>query len=169
MVVYPSRYQFDAPEKEERKVNTRIRKVFVVAIVLAVLVTSCAPSPTPVPAFVKRKVALMVPGLITDKSWCQFGYEGLVRARDECYVDIAVSENVSQDEHDETIRGYIAEGFDMIIGHGGEYEESLITLAKEFRMSRSAIRMGTQVAPPTWPSTTSAPTRGPIWRESWLA
>ena len=113
--------------------NTRIKTVFIVTIVLAVLVAACAPSATPTkPPVEKKKVALMVPGLITDKSWCQFGYEGLVRASEDCDLEIAYSEDVSQDEHDETIRGYIAEGFDMVIGHGGEYEESLITMANEY-------------------------------------
>jgi len=117
--------------------NRFFKIMFVIAVVLTMVLSACRPkapkasSEAPAPAEEKTKVALMVPGVINDQSWNQFGYEGLKRAEEEVGIEIAYSEEVSQDEQIEVIRNYIAEGYDMIIGHGGEYEDSLATVAKE--------------------------------------
>ena len=80
----------------------------------------------------KKKVAVLFPGVVSDQSWNQFGYEGLKRAEKDCGVEIAYSEKVSQDAQLEVFRSYAAQGFDMIIGMGGEYTDSAIRAAKEF-------------------------------------
>ena len=67
----------------------------------------------------KKKVAVLFPGVVSDQSWNQFGYEGLKRAEKECGVEIAYSERVSQDTQLEVFRNYAAQGYDMIIGMGG--------------------------------------------------
>jgi len=64
-------------------------------------------------------LAVAFPGVVSDQSWNQFGYEGLKRAEAECGVEIAYSEDVFQDEQLETFRNYTAEGYDIIIGQGG--------------------------------------------------
>lgn len=121
--------------------SNHLKVVFAVTVVLAMVVSACGPPATEVPpeptatqppVEAKRKVAVLFPGVVTDQSWNQFGYEGLLRAEEECGVEIAYSEEVSQDEQIETIRSYVAEGYDMIIGHGGEYEDSLATVAEEY-------------------------------------
>ena len=40
------------------------------------------------------KVAIVMPGNITDKSWTQAGYEGLMRIKDELGIETAYSEKV---------------------------------------------------------------------------
>ena len=112
--------------------NKRIKIVFAVTVVLAMVVSACGPKPTEAPADVKTKVAAVFPGVVTDQSWNQFGYEGLVMAQEECGVEIAYSEDVFQDEQLEVFRNYAAEGYDIIIAHGGEYADSIDTVAKEF-------------------------------------
>ena len=120
--------------------NRHLKIMFAVSIVLAMLVSACAPAATKVPATKipatqvpapKRKVAVLFPGSVSDHSWNQFGYEGLLRAQKECGVEIAYSENVTQDEQIEVIRNYVAEGYDMVIGHGGEYQDALAVVAEE--------------------------------------
>ena len=67
--------------------------------VLALLLAACQPAVTPEPvAAEKTKVAILLPGLVTDQSWNQAGYEGLVQAKKECGIDFAYSEEISQDE-----------------------------------------------------------------------
>ncbi len=46
----------------------------------------------------KTRVALVMPGVITDQSWNQFAYEGLMAAKEECDLEVAWSEKISQDE-----------------------------------------------------------------------
>ena len=120
--------------------NRHLKIMFAVTIVLAMVLSGCGPAatavptkaPTAVPTKAKTKVAVLFPGVVTDQSWNQFGYEGLVRAEEECGVEIGYSEDVSQDEQIEVLRNYAAEGYDIIIGHGGEYDDSIGTVAKEY-------------------------------------
>jgi basic membrane protein A len=104
---------------------------FFVFIVLAMVLSGCSTAATTAPSTAEKKVAVLFPGVVTDQSWNQFGYEGLVEAKDECGVEIAYSENVTQDMQIETIRNYVAEGYTMIIGHGGEYEDAIATVAEQ--------------------------------------
>ena len=80
----------------------------------------------------KTRVALVMPGVVTDQSWNQFAYEGLMAAKNECDLEVAYSEKVSQDEQVEVFRQYALEGYDIIIGHGGEYAVSIKQVADEF-------------------------------------
>ncbi len=108
--------------------------LFVIFILLALALSACgqaAPEAPEAPAEEKFKVAAMFPGVVTDQSWNQFGFEGLQKAEKECGVEIAYSEEVSQDEQIEVIRNYVSEGYDMVIGHGGEYADSIGVVAKE--------------------------------------
>ncbi len=108
--------------------------IIFLALVLAACGTAATEAPPEAPPEVeeKTKVAGVFPGVITDQSWNQFGYEGLVKAEEECGVEIAYSEDVFQDEQLEVFRNYAAEGYDIIIAHGGEYADSLDTVAKEY-------------------------------------
>ncbi|MEA1927112.1 MAG: BMP family ABC transporter substrate-binding protein [Candidatus Auribacterota bacterium] len=80
----------------------------------------------------KTKVAVLFPGVVSDQSWNQFGYEGLMRIKNEGGVKMAYSENVSQDMQIEAFRNYAAEGYDVIIGMGDEYTDAAGTVAKEY-------------------------------------
>ena len=126
-----------------------LKILFWMAVVLALLLSACTPAateaPTEEPAAPeepadveepaveeKIKVAATFPGVVSDQSWNQFSYEGLKRAEEECGVEIAYSEDVFQDEQLETFRNYAAEGYDIIIAHGGEYADSITTVANEY-------------------------------------
>jgi basic membrane lipoprotein Med (substrate-binding protein (PBP1-ABC) superfamily) len=78
--------------------NRHLKIMFAVSIVLAMVLSACGPKPTEAPVEEKTKVAVLFPGVVTDQSWNQFGYEGLKRAEEECGVEIGYSEDVSQDE-----------------------------------------------------------------------
>ena len=103
----------------------KILKITMVAtLILLISVTAVAAK--------KTRVALVMPGVVTDQSWNQFAYEGLMAAKNECNLEVAYSEKVSQDEQVEVFRQYALEGYDIIIGHGGEYAVSIKQVADEF-------------------------------------
>jgi len=92
-----------------------------VVLMLALVISACQPAATEepevsevtevtAPTDEKIKVAVAFPGVVSDQSWNQFGYEGLKRAEAECGVEIAYSEDVFQDEQVEIFRNYAAEG-----------------------------------------------------------
>lgn len=80
----------------------------------------------------KLKVAMVLPGLKTDEAFNQFTYEGMVRAAEECNIETAYTEEVAQDEQLEVVRQFAQEGYDIIIGQGGQFGEALMTVAQEF-------------------------------------
>jgi len=91
-----------------------------------------APAAPAQPEPVKKKVALLLPGLITDQSWSQFGYEGAKGKTDELGYELAYTENVAQAEQAEIFRNYAKQDFDIIIGHGGQFVDAAKTVAAEF-------------------------------------
>jgi basic membrane protein A len=56
------------------------------------------------------KVAIVMPGNITDKSWTQAGYEGLMRIKDELGLETAYSEKVAQPDQAEAMADYARRG-----------------------------------------------------------
>lgn len=88
------------------------------------------------------RVAVLFPGEVTDGSWNEFGYEGLVRAQNECGVEIAYSENVFPDEQLSAFREYADGGYDIIIGHGGEYGEAALTVGFEYPDAEFGVTNG---------------------------
>lgn len=141
--------------------KNRLFLIIGMVVVLALLLAACQPAATPEPeepaaeepaaeepaaeepAEEPVRVAILLPGLVTDQSWNQFAYEGLLEAEEECGIEFAYSEEVFQDEQLETFRQYAGEGYDIIIGHGGEYGESLFTVAQEFPEIEFVFQNGT--------------------------
>lgn len=114
--------------------NKGFRVLFVLLVTLAMILSACGGAATEAPPEekAKTKVAVAFPGVVSDQSWNQFGYDGLLAAQTDCNLEIAYSEDVFQDEQLETFRNYAAEGYNIIIGHGGEYADAVTTVAAEY-------------------------------------
>lgn len=80
----------------------------------------------------KKSVAMVLPGLITDEAFNQYTYEGMLRAAKDFNLKTAFVEEVPQDAQTEVIRQFAQQGYDIIIGQGGQFGEALQTVAKEF-------------------------------------
>ena len=78
------------------------------------------------------KVALLLPGSANDKSWNQYGYDALMKVKDELGVEVAYSENVTNVDLQQALRDYASQGYDMIIGHTGGFEDDMIKVAADF-------------------------------------
>jgi len=89
------------------------------------------------------KVALILPGNITDKSWNQRGYEGLQRAHIELNIETAFVEKISQPDQAETMADYARRGYDIVIGHGGEFQASAEQVATQFPQTLFVVNNGT--------------------------
>lgn len=93
-----------------------------------------------------KKVAALFPGLVDDQSWNQAGFEGLKRAETEGGVQIAYTEKVTQDQQVEVFRNYAQQGFNVIIGHGGEYMDAALQVAEEFPDIQFVVTNGNKSA-----------------------
>ncbi|MBE3581852.1 MAG: BMP family protein [Thermoanaerobacteraceae bacterium] len=81
---------------------------------------------------VKTKVALLLPGPISDKGWNASAYEGLMMAKEKFGFETAYRENLGLSDIEEAFRVYAQEGYDIIIGHGFQFGDPAKKVAKEF-------------------------------------
>lgn len=106
-------------------------KIFSVLVVLALLVSACGSSASQESAN-SKKIAALFMGATTDQSWNQFGLEGVQKAKTDCGIEFAFSENVKQTEFEETMRNYAQQGYGKIIAHSGTFTEAAKKIAPEF-------------------------------------
>jgi basic membrane protein A len=90
------------------------------------------------------KVAIVMPGNITDQSWNQAGYEGLMNAKKELGIDVAYSEKVAQPDQAEALADYARRGYNVVIGHGGEFQEAANRVARDFPDTMFIVHNGTE-------------------------
>lgn len=90
------------------------------------------------------KVAIVLPGVITDKSFNQAGYEGVERAAKELGIEFAYSEKVAQPDQPEALADYARRGYNMVIGHGGEFQDAVDKVAPNFPDTKFIIVNGTK-------------------------
>lgn len=123
-----------------------MRKVTVVSmlflIVFSVLASACSPAAsTAAPANPtaaqgsaagKYKLAVILPGVITDADYNTLAYIGLEAVKSDLGVDTAYSENVAVPDVDRAMREYIDAGYNIIWTHGGQFISQTVTLAKAF-------------------------------------
>jgi basic membrane protein A and related proteins len=90
------------------------------------------------------KVAIVMPGVITDRSFNQAGYEGVERAAETLGIEFAYSEKTAQPDQPQALSDYARRGYDLVIGHGGEFQESVDRVASRFPDTKFVIVNGTE-------------------------
>lgn len=95
----------------------------------------------------KLKVAAALPGIITDKAWNQSGYEGLKMMEKQLGAEIAYTERVAQPDQVEVMSDYARRGFDLVFGHGGEFDAAGKTVASRFPKTKVMVTNGTVTGP----------------------
>ncbi len=77
------------------------------------------------------RIAILLPGYITDQSWNQGAYEGLKSLEEQGY-EIAYTEDVQAADMESTFRSYCSEGYDFVIGHGVQYGDACVRVAQDY-------------------------------------
>lgn len=78
------------------------------------------------------KVALLTPGSIADGGWNAGAFEGLQRIRDDVGAEISHVETRTPAEFEESFRDYASRGYDLVFGHGFEYQDAAAAVGVEF-------------------------------------
>jgi basic membrane protein A and related proteins len=78
------------------------------------------------------RVALLLPGVITDGGWAELAYNGLKELQTQGGFKTAYEENITLAQMDQVARGYSDDGFDLIIGHGVEFSSTLLEVAPDY-------------------------------------
>ncbi len=80
----------------------------------------------------KFKIAIALPGVITDKAWNQSGYEGVTLAKQKLGVETAYVEQVSQADQAEALSDFARKGYNMVFAHGGQFDAAVEQVASQF-------------------------------------
>src|SRR5688500_6845428 len=116
------------PHTFQRSFSTLLHSVALYAL------TACAggerpPAATDSSAF---RVALLTPGPISDRSWNGGAYDGLMRIRDSLGADISHIQTKTPAEFEENFRQYGAQGYDLVFGHGFEFQDAALRVAPAY-------------------------------------
>lgn len=80
----------------------------------------------------KFKVALLTPGSISDAGWNALAYDGLKLIETELGAEVSHVESRTPSEWEEHFRFYAEKGFNLVIGHGFEYQEAAKAVSSDF-------------------------------------
>lgn len=95
----------------------------------------CAPSeraPDDSAGAADFQVALLTPGPISDQSWNAGAYAGLMRIRDSLGARVSHVQTRTPADFEENFREYGARGFDVVFGHGFEFQDAAKRVAPNF-------------------------------------
>src|ERR1700756_332400 len=70
------------------------------------------------------KVALLTPGPISDQSWNGGAYQGLMRIKDSLGAQVSHIQTKTPAEFEENFRQYGAQGYNIVFGHGFEFQDA---------------------------------------------
>ena len=116
-----------------------MRRLLLTVATLSLL--SCA-TPTANPSF---RVALVTPGSVADAAWNSGAYAGLLQVRDSLGATISNVEARSPAEQEEALRSYAARGYDLIFGHGFEFQGLAERVSVDFPKTVFVITSGERV------------------------
>jgi basic membrane lipoprotein Med (substrate-binding protein (PBP1-ABC) superfamily) len=78
------------------------------------------------------KVGLLTPGPVSDKGWNAGAYEGLMAIKQKLDAKVSHVQVKSPAEHEEQFRSYADEGYDLVFGHGFEFQDAAKRVGAEF-------------------------------------
>ena len=97
------------------------------------------------------RVALLTPGPITDQAWNAGAYAGLMRIRDSLSAQVSHIQTKSPADFEENFRQYGAQGYDLVFGHGFEFQDAASRVGPDFPktvfITTSGNRVRANVAP----------------------
>ena len=97
------------------------------------------------------RVGLITPGSVADAAWNSGAYQGLIQIKDSLGVSVSHVEAKTPGAQEEALRTYAAQGYDLVFGHGFEFQDMAERVAVEYPQTvfiiTSGIRTMGQVAP----------------------
>ena len=135
---------------------TRIADVFHICVRVVVLfayvsLAGCTGSERKVPGDTSGgrtfRVALLTPGSISDRSWNGGAYAGLLRIQDSLGAKVSHVQTKSPAEFDENFREYGKQGYDVVFGHGFEFQDAAARVAPRFPNTVYIVTSGTVTGP----------------------
>jgi basic membrane protein A and related proteins len=95
----------------------------------------------------KFRVALLTPGPVSDQSWNGGAYQGLLRIRDSLGAEVSHIQTKTPAEFEENFRQYGAQGYDLVFGHGFEFQDAASRVAPEYPKTVYIITSANRTGP----------------------
>ena len=92
------------------------------------------------------RVALITPGSVADAAWNAGAYRGLEWVRDSLGAHVSHIEARTPGSQEEALRTYAAQGYDLVFGHGFEFQDPAERVAADYAESVFIITSGVRVA-----------------------
>ena len=91
------------------------------------------------------RVALLTPGPISDQSWNGGAYQGLLRIRDSLGATVSHIQTKTPAEFEEQFRQYGSQGYDLVFGHGFEFQDAAKRVGPDFPQTIYVMTSGSTV------------------------
>ena len=129
------------------------RRAFALLFSLFLLLSAggCNGKP-PQTAVDKFRVALLTPGPVSDAGWNALAYEGLLKIRDTLHAEVSQVETKTPADFEEAFRDYASHGFQLIFGHGFEFQDAAARVGAEFPHTVFITTSGSTVRPNVAPT-----------------
>lgn len=88
------------------------------------------------------RVALLTPGPISDGGWNASAYDGLQLIKKELGAEISNVQTGTPSEFVQGFRDYAEQGYDLVIGHGFEFQDPAMQVGKEFPNTAFVVSSG---------------------------
>ncbi|HEY3267923.1 MAG TPA: BMP family protein [Armatimonadota bacterium] len=121
------------------------RAIWLAAVILA---AGCAPKRPEAPkAPGGLKVGLLVSGPVSDHGWNGLAHDAGQELARDTGAQVQELQTKSKGEIEAALRDFAARGFDLVIGHGNEYGDPALKVAKDFPKTKFLITSGRVSAP----------------------
>ncbi|WP_417258040.1 BMP family protein [Celeribacter sp.] len=78
------------------------------------------------------KIAMIMPGPITDNDWNSVGYNGLQAAGEALGAEVAYAENVTDADAERLLRDFASRGYDLVFAHSFSFGDAALNAAESF-------------------------------------
>lgn len=114
----------------------RVLLYILTALLLTAILVACAGQPAaPTPASQAKpfKVGLLLPGSANDEGWNQIAYDAFKRIEKELGAEMSYVElEQSPASFEKAFRDFASQGYQMILGHGFEFQDPALAVAKDY-------------------------------------
>src|ERR1035437_3976996 len=76
------------------------------------------------------KVGMVIIAAVDDRGWGSEGYRGLKRIAEFGFGEVNYIERVSPPEWENAFENFALEGYNLVLGHGGELSEAILHVAE---------------------------------------
>lgn len=94
------------------------------------------------------KVGLLSPGPVHDQGWNETAYNGIMLMKEEMGAEVSYVEvSESPAEFEKAFTDYASQGYDLVIGHGYQFQDAALKVATQFPDTIFVTSGGVNVAP----------------------